>query len=218
MVDIRPEFTGISRSALLPLNSRAVFGDPFAHILYGHISDTTVTKNTEKIKNAPLIKRMLYIDFLTLEFMKLNPRAKILNLGCGFCTRFHRLDNGLIVWTDVDEVSLFGDVKKEVLPNNDRYNFVQKNISSDLSDMLGYDLVIAEGVLMYIDKGEIISLLNNLRCQIIVELANNNRPDKPDAFKWHYDLSRDEFLSNRLVEEVCYDRNLQKYILLLDPI
>lgn len=67
--------------------------------------------------------RTVVIDRLVQDFLKDHPSATVVELGCGLNTRFHRIDNGLVNWFDLDMPDVY-EVWKKFLSESERQHFL----------------------------------------------------------------------------------------------
>lgn len=107
--------------------------------------------------DALVVRRTKIIDEYVIEFLKENPNSKIVNFGCGMCTRFWRIDNGKIQWTNIDFSKII-EIRKELLPKCERVQDIAMNLS-DGFDSSNFDLIIAEGVMPFLKTEIGLSLL-----------------------------------------------------------
>lgn len=49
-----------------------------------------------------VIARTIVFDELVKDFINKNPDCTVVNIACGLDTRFYRMDNGRIIWYNVD--------------------------------------------------------------------------------------------------------------------
>lgn len=98
-------------------------------------------------------------DLYSLDFMKTNPDCVIVNLGCGMDTRFWRIDNGQIIFYDLDlpEVIQF---KRSLFNETDRYIMLGNSIFDQcwLDFILSHQkpvMLLAEGLFMYLPSFEL---------------------------------------------------------------
>lgn len=94
------------------------------------------------------------LDRFTIEFIKDNPNCKILNVACGFCTRYYRISQFIktFTWVDLD-VPIVIKLRKEAdnnLPLGSNHSYVGRNILS-YPDVEDYDLVIAESFIYHLN-------------------------------------------------------------------
>ncbi|EGJ34928.1 MULTISPECIES: class I SAM-dependent methyltransferase [Moorena] len=105
----------------------------------------------------------------------------VVNIGCGLDTRFHRIDNGKVIFYDLDFPEVIA-VKRKLLPETDRYRFIPSSVFNyewmELIRELKADSVLfmAEGVFMYLQEEEVKSLVLKLQstfpgCELIAEFV-----------------------------------------------
>nr|MCR5768452.1 class I SAM-dependent methyltransferase [Lachnospiraceae bacterium] len=79
------------------------------------------------------------------DYLKLNPNAAVVNLGCGLDDTFRKCDNGTCRGYNIDMPDVI-KVRNELLPENDR----EKNLGFDLNDESWMDEINAgEGAIFY---------------------------------------------------------------------
>jgi methyltransferase (TIGR00027 family) len=106
-------------------------------------------------------------DRYAKEFIRKNPGAVVVNLGCGLDTRFFRIDDGKTFCYDLDLPDVIA-IKKTLLSESDRYRFIASSVLDRAwTDELkakhsGPFIFIAEGLFMYLPKEEIKSLVSDL--------------------------------------------------------
>jgi methyltransferase (TIGR00027 family) len=109
-------------------------------------------------------------DQYVKDFLKQASNAIIVNIGCGFDTRFYRLDNGQVDFYDLDFPEVI-EIKQKVLTENSRYHFIA-------SSVLDYEwmerlfqprirpvMFVAEGVFMYLYTAEVRELVLKLQSE-----------------------------------------------------
>ncbi len=131
------------------------------------------------------VQRTEIMDREVTKLIEQFPDATYVNVGCGMCTRFYRLDNGRLKWIEVDFPDV-GEARRAVLPNEQskRHYFAGKDLNSESIDDLKADFVIAEGCLMYLEP----RAANAIICYYdgIYEVCGSNRKDFPGKWKWKY--------------------------------
>ena len=110
-----------------------------------------------------VLRAKKYDDYV-VQFLKENPDAIIVNIGCGLDHRFERIDNGKCIFFDLD-LSDIMEIKKNIFPVTKRY----KQIGQSVFDFNWIDkidkapvLLMAEGVFMYCNEKNIKALFNEL--------------------------------------------------------
>lgn len=110
--------------------------------------------------------RTWILDNIISEHMRKFPESVILNLGSGFDSRFWRLDNGSILWYDIDLPPVI-EIKKRLVEKTGRYRMIGKSILDltwldELESGSRPTTIIAEGVLMYMQESEISAMFQAL--------------------------------------------------------
>ena len=100
------------------------------------------------------------------SYLEHNPESAIINLGAGFDNRFWRIDNGSVLWFDIDLPPVI-DLKKRMIEETGRYRMISKSIldftwMDELETGSRPVAIIAEGVLMYLKQTEISDLFDAL--------------------------------------------------------
>ena len=112
--------------------------------------------------------RLQQLDRIARVFMTVHPDGVVVHIGCGLDTRFDRVDNGQVLWYDLDLPPVI-EMRRKLLEETPRY----KMIASSALDLAWLDrvdvhpgksfLFIAEGVLMYFSEAEVRRLVLALR-------------------------------------------------------
>lgn len=166
VIDAR-HLEGISETALLTLFQRAaeaerpdgVIDDPMAiellHSLDYDYADFGRTHQATAL-------RALVFDEAAREYLTVHPRATVVALAEGLQTSFWRVDNGQLSWLSVDLEPVIA-LRRRLLPAPDRLRSCAQS-ALDYSWMDQVDdsdgvLITAEGLLQYLDRGEVFALL-----------------------------------------------------------
>ena len=127
------------------------------------------TKHYDKIiTHECVIARTILFDQAVKKLLLKYPDAVCINMGCGLDNRFQRIDNGQIIWFDIDLPNSIA-VRKKVYTETDR----RKMIGADVLDIDWIDIVktmadqktvivIAEGLFMYFSQEQTKAILNHL--------------------------------------------------------
>ena len=120
----------------------------------------------------PQALRARKYDEIANDFISKNPGCTVVNLGCGFDTRYWRLKNKNCEYIELDLI----EIKKEIL----KEHLIYKQISCSVLDTSWIDTVIkkgnnnilllAEGLFMYLPKNDVIKLI-----KVISERFNNSQ-------------------------------------------
>lgn len=120
------------------------------------------------------------LDDRAEKFIKKYPNSTIINIGCGLDTRFNRIDNGRVIWYDMDVPESIA-LRKSFFKENDRYKMIPKSLSDkswihDIKEKNNKILIISDGVSLKIPKEEnsTFELIreNFCECEILVKLSS----------------------------------------------
>jgi O-methyltransferase involved in polyketide biosynthesis len=111
-----------------------------------------ITGNLNEMSITGWVARCLHIDRAVTQFIEKHPEATIINLGCGLDTTFDRIDNGKIMFYELDFPDVI-ELRKSFSQDTERH----KSIASSFLDKKWYDgikkpkglLCIAGGVFYY---------------------------------------------------------------------
>jgi methyltransferase (TIGR00027 family) len=113
-----------------------------------------------------VVLRAKQLDDWCAEFLRRQPDAVVVHLGCGLDGRAFRLAlPPSVLWFDIDQPSVIG-LRRRLYDDTERYRM----IGSSVTDPQWLDqiptghptLVVAEGLLMYLDETEVRRLLQRL--------------------------------------------------------
>lgn len=157
---------------LIPLYAKAqpgnpLFFDPKAAELLARV-DYDFSRLKVPSKTVVLIsQRAKKFDAAARSFLAENPEGVVLHLGCGLDGRFWRVDNGRATWYDLDMPPVI-DLRRQFYPVPDRYHLIASSVTDlDWTMQVAAEgkpvLVIAEGLLMYLDEAQVRALFLRLR-------------------------------------------------------
>jgi O-methyltransferase involved in polyketide biosynthesis len=103
-------------------------------------------------------------------------------MGCGFDTRFERVDDGKLLWYDLDFPEVIG-AKEMFIQESERYHFIRSSVldlvwMDNLPDNKGHSFIfLAEGLFMYLRPEEVKSLVLELQkrfpgTELVCEVSN----------------------------------------------
>lgn len=118
------------------------------------------------------------LDDYAREFLSRHPRGVVLHLGCGLDSRYTRVDNGEVTWHDLDLPEVI-DLRKKFFEETHRYHMIPSSVT-DLRWMGTVPresravLVIAEGLMMYLEERAVKSLILKLKedfpgCELVFD-------------------------------------------------
>ncbi|MCR5775915.1 MAG: class I SAM-dependent methyltransferase [Lachnospiraceae bacterium] len=165
-------FGDIQETALIPLAIKASeTGRKNARIKdvkAKEIIDTLgvdVSKYDPFLSHEGVVARTLMFRNELKRLISQYPEAECINLGCGFDDKFSQVDNGKILWFDVDLPDQI-EVRRKVYRDRDRCTMLPGSALDDKwtasvpkKDMT---IVIMEGVLEYFQKDQVKTCLNML--------------------------------------------------------
>ena len=169
---------------LITLYARAqpdnpLFFDPMAEEILNQI-EYDFTRLHVPYKTVILVcQRAKKLDAVTRNFLTEHPGAVVLQLGCGLDSRFWRVDDGRVNWYDLDMPQVI-ELRRQFFTESERYDL----IASSVTDLEWMDtvrsggrplLVVAEGLLMYLDESDVRQLLLRLHetfpgCQLVADV------------------------------------------------
>ncbi|HVN05647.1 MAG TPA: class I SAM-dependent methyltransferase [Bryobacteraceae bacterium] len=169
------DLAGVQKTLLLPLWGRAVeaakahpllvdqtAADIVAAIGYDF---STIARNISFVSRLAWIARSIHADRTIREFLVRHPAATLVNLGCGLDTTFERVDNGTIVWYDLDLPDVI-ELRRKYIPERDRRRLMACSILDDrwMKQIAAGDAVffLASGVFYYFDEAQVKALLIRL--------------------------------------------------------
>lgn len=116
------------------------------------------------------------------KFLESSPEGVVVNIGCGLDTRFLRVDNGKVIFYDLDLPEII-EIKRQFFNENERYHFIASSVlnydwMSVVSKHKGPFLFIAEGVFMYLKREDVKSLVLKLQSEfqgseLVCEVVNS---------------------------------------------
>lgn len=120
--------------------------------------DFSNIEKTQSMSQHGWVARSLHTDNMALEFMENHPQATIVNIGCGLDTTFSRIDNGKILFYELDLPDVIA-LRKNFYEDSERH----KSIASSFLETEWFEkievrdglLFLAGGVLMYFNEKQI---------------------------------------------------------------
>ncbi|WP_419657254.1 O-methyltransferase domain protein [Desulfosarcina variabilis str. Montpellier] len=164
---IKIEKGSIQETLLLPLWGRAyetqkksprLVDENAVEIIKNFDYDFSDIEKTQAMSQHGWVARSLHTDNTALEFMDNHPEATIVNIGCGMDTTFSRIDNGKIMFYELDLPDVIA-LRKHFYEDSDRH----KSIASSFLDTHWFEeievrdglLFLAGGVLYYFEEEQI---------------------------------------------------------------
>ncbi len=161
MEKIKPDLTESSETLLISLWSRAqvIDKDTKAKALLDRIEYDFSRFERYKGPLKYTIARTTIFDNDVRTFLATHPKALVLNIGAGLDCRFFRMDNGEIIWYEVD-LPAVTRLRKQLMQDTDRHQFISASLTDEqwisaITERNRPVLFIVEGVLMYLKESEV---------------------------------------------------------------
>jgi len=175
MNDERINLGYVQETLLLPLWGRAVETMKDHPLLVDHIAAkivkeigydfSTIEKNINPFVRAGWIARSLYFDKGIRKYLEKYPNGTVVNIGCGLDTTFERIDNGEVVWFDLDFPDVI-EIRRKYIQETERRKFISESVFgndwySKIADKRNVALLMG-GVIYYFKEEEIKWLFSEL--------------------------------------------------------
>jgi methyltransferase (TIGR00027 family) len=177
---VTPNLEGVAETLLITLYIRAMesqrpdalIKDEKAVALVNQMGYDFARFNQIKMDEddrVAVILRNREFDRYTRDFLARNPEAVVVHIGCGLDSRFERVDNGRVVWYDLDLPDVIEVRRRFIGGEAERYHLLAYSAfeSAWLSTVNVHRqqpfLFLAEGVLMYFEEAQVKKLVLMLR-------------------------------------------------------
>lgn len=179
--------------ALETLSDDPVLSDPKSVEITTELNKTlSLSKNTldrtlvsgtldTKLVVHIAIRAKKYDDYAS-DFLQRFPDGVVVNIGCGLDSRFLRIDNGRVVFYDLDLPEIIA-IKKDFFKETERYHLIASSVldfdwMAPVLRHKGPFLFMAEGVFMYLDGKEVRSLVLKIQetfrgSELVCEVVNS---------------------------------------------
>ena len=181
--------TGEKKTLLIPLYARALDSRSKRPILGDRKSDEIVRMidyDFESLRGLGdgnvMVVRARQIDEWVREFLRSNPDAVVLNLGCGLDTRVTRIrPPPRVSWFDMDYPEVIAE-RRRFYSDAEGYRMLESSVTEqswpEKVPAGRPAMIVAEGVLEYLTEEKVGSLLNRLtdhfpRGQIVFDVMNS---------------------------------------------
>lgn len=169
------EITGVAETMLITVYARAVETlkkEPRIEDVYAVEMVKKLDYDFKQYKNAKMslsgvVLRTMLFDEITKDFISRNPDAVIVNLGAGLDARFFRVDNGKILWYDIDLPEVM-EIRKHFFKDSRRCKMISKSMFDytwikEIEKRDGPVLFVGEGLLMFLSGEQIKEFLEKLQ-------------------------------------------------------
>jgi len=126
-----------------------------------------------------ICQRAKKLDIVTRGFLDEHPGGVVLQLGCGLDSRFLRVDDGRVNWYDLDMPPVV-ELREQFFTPSERYHMIAASVTDlEWMDTVASGgrpvLVVAEGLLMYLDEADVRRLVLRLHetfpgCRLIADV------------------------------------------------
>jgi O-methyltransferase involved in polyketide biosynthesis len=171
---------GVPETLLIPLYARAmesqrpdaIMKDEKAIALVNQMSYDFDQVRKIRMSEGNKVARIVLtreIDRYTQEFLSRHPEAIVVHIGCGFDSRFERVDNGQVEWYDLDLPDVIALRRKFIGDEGERYHLVGCSVLEEawLEAVIVHSklpfLFLAENVFVYFMEAQVKSLVLTLR-------------------------------------------------------
>ncbi len=191
------KLTDVSKTAIVTLRSHVaesqktspLLEDPMAEYCLDHLAsfaseDEKALLFTRKLSSTltrHIAIRARKYDSIINDFISKNPSSTVVNLGCGFDTRYWRIDHRKCEYIELDLPEVV-DLKKAILKGQPGYELIACSVLDtswiDRVTSKGNSniLLVAEGLFMYLPKAGVIDLFKAFserlcQSQIVLEVV-----------------------------------------------
>ena len=177
------KLTHVSGTAIVTLRShviesekdKPIIHDPMAGYCLERLEEMLSGGNMDQLFRRKLSRRLsLHIairarkyDRLVNDYIAENPGCTVINLGCGFDTRYWRIDHRDCEYLELDLPEVI-EIKKKVLQHKLEYELMAGSVLDNnwIENILAKTgrkvLFIAEGLFMYLDKKAVMGLFRTI--------------------------------------------------------
>ena len=171
---INPLLTGSAETMLQSFYARAKYSrkknakfyDAKAIELVGKIDYDFSKAEKDSTMSNGVIARTIVFDELVKDFINKNRDCTVVNIACGLDTRFYRMDNGRIIWYNVDLPETI-EVRDAIYHESGRVSTIGISATdpawADKVTKRGKMLFIIEGLSMYLTSDENAQMLSIIR-------------------------------------------------------
>jgi O-methyltransferase involved in polyketide biosynthesis len=180
---------GVARSSLGTLSSRAILGDSYAKKFIDYLNGLKIVRDMNGFSFAPAILRGYIYDRWIGDVIRDKPDFKVLNLGCGFCTRYFYIRSDTLQWTESDlpDVIALRENSGVYVKDNPNYKTLALDLNNfDLTILNNYDLVVAEGCLCYLEKARVLEIVGHCKHLICDVIGDERKLELSNVQKWKY--------------------------------
>jgi O-methyltransferase involved in polyketide biosynthesis len=156
-----------------------LFFDPTAQDILSRVDYDFARLHVPYMTVVLICQRAKKLDSVTRDFLDEHPGGMVLQLGCGLDSRFLRVDDGRVVWYDLDMPPVV-ELRQQFFTESERYHMIAASVTDlEWMDTVASDgrpvLVVAEGLLMYLDEADVRRLVLRIHetfpgCRLIADV------------------------------------------------
>lgn len=176
--DFKIDLGAVQETLVIPLWARAIdaqmndpiLGDTYARDIVARIDYDFSKIATKHMENHKLVfpLRAYSFDRIIREFLEQNNNAVVVNIGAGMDTTFQRVDNGHVLWINIELPDVVA-LRKKLIPDTERELTIAKSVfdftwSDDIARKTeGRSIMfMAAGVLCYFEAKDVEILFRKL--------------------------------------------------------
>jgi len=175
--DIKIDIGAVQETLMIPLWARAKEAEknnPIVRDLYARDIVASTDYDFSKIESGQVEEHQLvwairayHFDNTVKSFLEHNSNAVVVNIGGGLDTAFQRVDNGSVVWFNIDLPDVAA-LRQELIPDSERETTIAKSVfdftwMDDIAEMKGRPILfMAAGVFCYFTASEVETLFRRL--------------------------------------------------------
>mgnify|MGYP001371617320 CR=1 FL=1 len=155
-----------TETLFIPLYSKAIMSregiilsDKKAEEIVNSIDYDFSKNKSSKFVDIYMSLRAAIIDDYTKNYLKENPDAIVVHLGCGLDSRIARIKENYYMWYDLDFPDVI-QVRKQFYQESENYRMISSSVTdlewlNQIENNDSHALIIAEGLTMYLTEEEI---------------------------------------------------------------
>jgi O-methyltransferase involved in polyketide biosynthesis len=176
--DLKVDLGAVEETLVIPLWARAkdaekkdpILNDTYARDIVAKIDYDFSKIETRYMENHQLVWTIRAYNFenCVREFLKNKDNAVVINIGAGLDTAFKRVDNGSVLWINI-EMPDVAVLRQKLIPDSEREKTIAKSVfdfswMDDIAPLIkGRSLLfMAAGVLCYFEPNEVQTLFQKI--------------------------------------------------------
>lgn len=145
--------------------ANAKFHDQMAEQIMSRMEYDFSLAGKDALMSKGVIARTILLDRMVEDFIRQNPQATVVNIGCGLDTRVYRLKTPPSVrWYNLDLPETI-EVRRQFLTEDGHISMIAKSAmdkswTAEIAESTGRTLVILEGLVMYLSEEDVRQILS----------------------------------------------------------